>query len=104
MAKHRWHCGICHSDLLVTRKGKGTKYLFCPRCDRQMAYYNIAPLVAAALSSLIPMAIEKGSELLSKPKADGATSAPLSVTNHQRHYTSSADRLLKLIEAERRLR
>lgn len=38
--KHQWHCGHCKSDLHVTKAKKGTKYLFCPNCDRQVAYYN----------------------------------------------------------------
>jgi uncharacterized protein YbcC (UPF0753/DUF2309 family) len=48
--KHKWHCGDCHSDLLIMKRTKGTKYLFCPICDHQKAYFNFAPLVGLGLS------------------------------------------------------
>lgn len=63
--KHKWHCGECHHDLIVMRRQKGTKYLYCPHCDKQVAYFNIAPLIAAALSALAPTLIEKGGEIVS---------------------------------------
>jgi len=46
-SKHIWHCGRCHGDLFVTKKKKGTKYLYCPNCDELMGYYNYAPLLMA---------------------------------------------------------
>jgi hypothetical protein len=47
--KHKWHCGICHSDCKVLKGKKGTKYIYCPVCDKQVSYYNALPLLAAAL-------------------------------------------------------
>lgn len=45
--QHIWHCGECHGDLFVTRKKKGTKYLYCPNCDKLVAYFNYTPLLMA---------------------------------------------------------
>jgi len=67
-----WHCGNCHSPLLVTRKAKGTKYLFCPKCDEMKAYFNILPLLAAALpfitkaaTKALPFALDVAENLFS---------------------------------------
>jgi hypothetical protein len=50
--KHKWHCGLCHSDCVVMKRGKGTKYIFCPTCDKQVAYYNPLPLLALGAGAL----------------------------------------------------
>ena len=39
-SKHNWHCNVCESDLTVMKAKKGTKYLYCPTCERIYAYYN----------------------------------------------------------------
>lgn len=72
-SRHKWHCGECHNDLIVMRRAKGTKYLYCPHCDKQVAYFNIAPLVLAALSSILPTVVEKGAELIGLGKKDSST-------------------------------
>lgn len=50
--KHKWHCGHCHNDLHVTKAKKGTKYLFCPHCNRQIAYFNAGILGTLAKGAL----------------------------------------------------
>ena len=45
--QHLWHCGTCHSDLLVTKRKKGTIYLYCPNCTHLVGYYNYGPLLMA---------------------------------------------------------
>lgn len=46
--KHTWHCGLCNCDLHVTKGKKGTKYLYCPHCQHQIAYHNSGILGAVA--------------------------------------------------------
>lgn len=68
MVKHSWHCGICETDLQVLKKKKGTKYLFCPHCDKITAYYNKGLLKKVAKGALrsIPFVGDIGAEILTK--------------------------------------
>jgi len=54
--KHIWHCGKCNSTLLVTRKGKKTKYLYCPTCKELQAYYNFD--ILGALGGIAKQAVK----------------------------------------------
>lgn len=54
--KHKWHCGRCHNDLHVTKAKKGTKYLFCPHCNHQVAYFNAG--ILGALGTLAKGALK----------------------------------------------
>jgi hypothetical protein len=54
--KHIWHCGKCDSTLLVSKKGKKTKYLYCPNCKNLQAYFNFD--ILGALGSVAKQAIK----------------------------------------------
>ena len=72
--KHIWHCGECHSDLLKTRKAKGTTYLYCPKCENMKAYYNPLPLMAAAgVVSFVGGLLKKKKETPSQPETTKTT-------------------------------
>jgi len=64
--KHIWHCGECHGDLFVTKKGKNTKYLYCPNCAKQVAYFNFVGMALTAGTLAV-----KGVKALKKLKGAG---------------------------------
>lgn len=99
MAKnhHKWHCGSCSCDLHVTRAKKGTKYLYCPHCQKQVAYFNkgilgiatkgilkAVPGVGTAIS-LAETATDIYKSVKGEPKAEA--SAPV-VRSHRNIYTT----------------
>jgi len=65
-SRHKWHCGVCHGEILKLNKGKGKTYLFCPRCDNLVAYHNILPLLAAAAPMLFKGAKALGSKIMGR--------------------------------------
>lgn len=75
---HKWHCGICESDLIALKRGKGTKYLMCPKCDRITAYFNKGLLKKVAKGALrgVPFVGDITAELLSKDSPEKVASPP----------------------------
>lgn len=77
--KHRWHCGHCHGDCVVMKRTKGTKYIFCPNCDRQVAYFNPLPLIPLAVGAALkygPAAISGAKSLFGGKKKEDKTPTP----------------------------
>lgn len=99
--KHVWHCGKCDALLLVSRKQKGTKYLYCPQCRSLKSYYNFdilgalgsvaksvvrsIPVVGGLASGLIDVAEGSMTTSPSAPVVSGVPSAahPQRVIVHQ---------------------
>jgi DNA polymerase III alpha subunit (gram-positive type) len=38
---------------MVTKQKKGTKYLYCPRCEKQVAYFNFLPMLAGLATKAV---------------------------------------------------
>ncbi len=51
--KHPFRCGVCNSEVLIYRKGKGHRVMICHECDRILAVNGILkPLAKRTLRAV----------------------------------------------------
>lgn len=52
--KHPFRCGVCNSEVMIYRKGKGHRVMICHECDRILAVNGILkPLVKRTGKALL---------------------------------------------------